>query len=76
MLVEITKTYVRQKCQCGSENLVGYDRIKYTSKLPQFVMPICENCKSRIQFIFLSTNMTKEEFQLMIKMKELGLMEK
>jgi hypothetical protein len=77
MISEITKTHVKQECQCGSHNLVSYQNITYVDKgLAQFRFPLCAGCQSRVEFVFMSTNMSKEQFQLMVKMKELGLMEK
>lgn len=75
MISEIRKECLLQKCNCGAENEIKYEDIRFKSSPDQFVLPVCGKCKSRIEFIFVSENMTKEEFQLMVKMKQLGLME-
>jgi hypothetical protein len=76
MLVEIKHEAAVQKCNCGEINTVAFKDIKYVnSGLPQFILPVCPECKTRIEFIFIGTNMTQPEFQLMVKMRQIGLME-
>lgn len=75
MITEIRKSSVLQKCSCGAENEINYEDIRFKPSPDQFVLPVCKKCKSRIEFIFVSETMRKEEFQLMVKMKQLGLME-
>ena len=76
MIKEIKKEHVLQECNCGSSNSINYTDIKYNAMgLAQFKLPVCPSCKTRIEFIIIGTNMTTPEFQLMVKMKELGLME-
>lgn len=75
MITEIRKDSLLQKCNCGAENEIKYEDIKFKPSPDQFVLPVCAKCKSRIEFIFVTETMRKEEFQLMVKMKQLGLME-
>lgn len=76
MIEQLTKTFVQQKCDCGSINKIHYDRIKYsaTKKLAQFIFPVCEHCNKRIEFIFISTQMKEIELKLYMEMSQRGLL--
>ncbi|MDD3412442.1 MAG: hypothetical protein PHY47_00415 [Lachnospiraceae bacterium] len=76
MIKEIKKDCAIQECNCGGLNELDYKEIKYIKNgLEQFRLPVCSCCKARIEFVIFGTNMTTPEFQLMVKMKELGLMD-
>lgn len=75
MIKEIRKETLLQECNCGAKNEFKFEDVRYKSNPDQFVLPVCPRCKTRIEFVFVSENMRKEEFQLMVKMKQLGFME-
>ena len=76
MIEKLTKTFVQQKCDCGAVNKIHYDRIKYDprKKLAQLIFPACEQCKKRIEFIFVSSGMKEIELKLYLEMNERGLL--
>ncbi len=74
MIKGINENHAIQLCNCGAENEVGYETIRYdgTKKLTQFILPSCPKCKARIEFIFISNNMTALENKLFYEMFSRG----
>jgi hypothetical protein len=75
MVTAAKENEVRQVCNCGAEQMVPYELIAYKNadSLPQLVFPVCQGCESRVEFVFISPNMTKPEFQMFAQMQNKGL---
>jgi hypothetical protein len=76
MITDAGTNACRRECPCGSSVLIPYELIKYKhpETLPQLVFPVCEDCETRQEFLFIGDSTNEIGLKVFMQMQVKGLL--